>query len=172
MKTKNLVIVLGLLLAITIPVLAGGPPEREGAWGNDKEYILLVPKEPVPAAGPSQEELYVIGAVDVNKPQAPGHGNLIGPHDHVIPLPPHNGGEFSAIWHVVLILPGPNANVNNIRTRHVNPPGIDLVYAADLGSGIVDLTSVQKLEKAGQLGLVTEVPIPVVFVCPVIGPKN
>lgn len=171
MKTRYLVVVLGLLLAMIAPVLAV-PPEREGAWGNDKEYIMLVPKAPVPAAGPSQEELYVIGAVDINKPQAPGHGNLIGPHDHVLPLPPHNGGEFSAIWQVVLILPGPNANANNIRTRHVNPPGIDLVYAADLGSGIVYLTSVEKLEKAGQLGLVREVPIPVVFVCPVIGPKN
>ena len=175
MKGKNLVVVLGLLLAMTIPVLAGGPPEREGAWGNDQQYTMLVPKIPVPAADKSQEELYVIGAVDVNSPQSPGHGNEIGPHDHVIPIPPHNHGEYSAIWHVVLITPGPKATASNIRTRHVTPPlpgGIDLVYAADLGSGIVNLTSVEKLEKAGQLELITEVPIPVVFVCPIIGPKK
>ncbi len=173
MKRKNLavVVVLGLLLSMTIPVLAG-PPEREGAWGNDKEFTMLIPKDPVPAAGASQEELFVIGAVNINSPQSPGHGNLIGPHDHVIPIPPHNGGEFSAIWHVNLVVPGPNANANNIKTRHVSPPGIDLVYAADLGSGIVNLTSVEKIERAEQLGLITEVPIPVVFVCPIIGPKN
>jgi hypothetical protein len=90
----------------------------------------------------------------------------------VIDIPPHNGGEFSAVWRVVLIVPGPNSNANNIRTRHVTPPGIDLVYAANLGSGIVSLTSVDKIERAEELGLIREVPIPVVFICPVIGPKN
>ena len=172
MKNKKLLVLFGILLAMIIPVLAGGPPEREGAWGNGQLYTMLIPKEPVPAAGPSQEELYVIGAVDASHPQSSGHLPAIGPHDHVIPIPPHNGGEFSAVWQVVLIVRGPNANVNNIKTRHVDPPGIDLVYAADLGSGIVSLTSTEKLERAKQLGLITEVPIPVVFICPVIGPKN
>lgn len=167
-KLPALMAVFGLLTIFAVPAFAGGPPEREGAWGNDQVYVMMIPKIPVPAAGPAQEELYVIAPVYLNNPQSPGHGTIIGPHDHVIPIPPHNGGEFSAIWHAVLILPGPNATSTNVLVRTVNPPNIELVYAADLGTGLVNLTSVEKIEQAVKLGLVTEVPIPVVFVCPIV----
>lgn len=136
---------------------------------------MLTPKEPVPASNSSQEELYVIGAIDPNNPQSPGHLPLIGPHDHVIPIPPHNRGTFSGVWRAFVIVPGPNATVgSNVLVRFVTPPGAPLVYAADLnGDGTVQLpeeqlTSAMKIEKAGDFGLVAEVNTGVVFVCPIM----
>lgn len=61
-KFPLLAAMLGLLAILAIPSFAGGPPPREGTWGDDQLYIMLSTKFPVPAADPSQEELYVIGA--------------------------------------------------------------------------------------------------------------
>ncbi len=69
-KFPLLLAMLGLLAILATPSFAGGPPPREGTWGDDLLYIMLTPKIPVPAAGPSQEELYVIGAVDASNPQS------------------------------------------------------------------------------------------------------
>ncbi len=175
MKLPVLVAFLGIMATTVIPAFAGGPPPREGAWQNDQQYIMITPNVPIPlpANASAQEELYVIAPINASNPQSSGHPG-IGPHDHVISVPPGNHGTFSAVWRAILIVPGPNATGTNVLVRNVTPPGVDLVYAADLNSdGTVELpaeqlTSEEKIMQAEQMGLIAEVPTPVVFVCAVV----
>ena len=123
----------------------------------------------VPANNKGQEELYIIAPIDALNPQSTGHGSIVGVHDHVIPSPPAgNHGDYSAVWHVYLVVPGPNATGTNIATRFVNPPGLSLVYQADLGSGLVNLTSEERISEAESLGLVSLIDTGIVFVCPIL----
>lgn len=74
-------------------------------------------------------------------------------HDHVIPLPPNNRGGFNAVWEVFKVVGLPDAV--SAGAVLVRPTG--LAYEADLGDGLVPLTSVPKIQLAVQDGLVVDV---------------
>lgn len=159
-------------------------------WGNDQEWEALAPKEPVPADEQSHAPWIVMGAVDADDPQAPF---FFGDHDHVMSVPKDNRGTFSGVWHLVFVVPadGVDAVEGEIGTEADllvrDPPLPDgglfdpgpLAYAADLdGDGEVEpgeeLTSLAKVEKAEELGLVeiedqwaNEFGEPFIFICPV-----
>jgi hypothetical protein len=82
--------------------------------------------------GAAAEELYIIGPIDPSMPQSTSPID----HDHVIPLPPNNGGAFNAVWEVHKVV-GLAAAVNAGAVL-VRPTG--LAYEADLGDGLVPPT--------------------------------
>jgi len=178
----KVMVILGLLMAFTTVVFADEPPLRERVWYNHEEYEII--EGPTVSGDQPANPYYIIGAIDENNPQGPGHEGALGPHDHVIPvIPPQNEGEFTPLWRITLVLPGPNAVLfgpqANVLVRFVSPPDppngpLPLVYAAVLpgqGAGPHSLQSAAELEQAKDLGLVTFVDTGFVFVGPVVGKK-
>jgi len=152
------VLAFGLTATVCAQAFAAGPPEREYAWANDMLYQFLSTRDPAPAS--SAEELYIIGPIDPGMPQSTSPL----PHDHVIPVPPNNGGAFSAVWRVFKVVGVTDAV--SAGAVLVRPTG--LAYEANLGAGLVPLTSVPKIIMAAQEGLVDLVNTGKVFVCPVV----
>lgn len=171
---RALMLFLGVMLSLTTTAsmarASGAPVPSELVWGNDELYRILEPKLPVPAGSASQEPFYIIGTIGVTQ-------SSYGPFDHVIAVPEHNGGDFSAIWHVYWLEAGPNATPASVAVRSAITPfgltagqGANFVYAADLsGTGtLVPLTSEGKVEAAIARGLATPVDSGIVFTCPVV----
>lgn len=122
-------------------------------WGNTVDtWEFLVPQPLSPANENATSPLWVIEPVD--DPDSPHATLFFGPHDHVVPVPPNNGGTFSAMWHVHLVTDGSG----------------NLVNSADIDSdGMAELlTSHARIQKAVDMELVTSVPLEgVFFPCPV-----
>ncbi|MFQ6012987.1 MAG: hypothetical protein ACE5LS_05030 [Thermoplasmata archaeon] len=174
MRCKGLLVTfvtLAFLGLLVQPASAGhGAIEIEVTWGDHDEWELLAPKFPVKAVHASHAPLYVIGAVTAATPQSMGHDSDIGPHDHVVAVPPRNRGSYSAIWHVFVVVLGPGAipGVNvNFRLVDTFLGPAPLVFEADLGAGLHPLKTAGEVESAEGLGLVTFVDIGIVFVCPI-----
>ena len=180
MKTMAKVkIILALLFTFTTAVSADGPPLRERVWYDHLEYEII--EGPVVSADQPVNPYYIIGAIDENNPQGPTHDGALGPHDHVIPvIPPQNDGEFTPLWRITLVLPGPNAVLfgpeANVLVRFVTPPDppIPLVYAAVLpeyGTDPHPLQSASEIQEAVEAGLVTLIDTGISFTGSVVGPK-
>ena len=155
-------------------------------WGNDELWQALSTHEPSNAGERSHAQWIVMGAVDDTDPHSPF---FFGDHDHVMAVPKGNRGTFSAIWHLVFLVPADGATVGtDVLTRDPPPSDPDFVplfdpgplaYAADLdGDAMVEqgeeLTSLTKVNRALSLGLVKIQDIwaeqfgsPFIFVCPI-----
>lgn len=122
-------------------------------WGNTVDtWEFLVPQPTSPANQNSTSPLWVIAPVD--DPDSPHSTLFFGPHDHVVPVPPKNGGTFSAMWHVHLV---------------IDDEG-NLVNSADIDSDGTEelLTSHARIRKAVKMELVNSLPLEgVFFPCPV-----
>lgn len=131
-------------------------------WGDLVDtWEFLVPQATSPADEESTAPLWVIEPVD--DADSPHASAFFGPHDHVVPVPPQNGGTFSAMWHVHLVTEGPpEFNEDGEPTNLTNSADID-------GDGTEELlTSHARVQKAVDMELVTSVPLEgVFFPCPV-----
>lgn len=163
----------------------GGPKGTiaRHTWGNDHLWMFTAPTTVMgevtnpagitvfgsPSNEASHRPFYMIGPdAGDDGVQTTAHGS--GPHDHVLPVPPKNKGDFSAMWHFKVVLPAPGGDVASSGALPVGPnTTIPMAHAADTdGDGDLEqLTSAQKVEDAAALGNVTIAPTPVVFVCPV-----
>lgn len=145
----------------------------EEVWGNDHLWRQLVPKTVAarlensegvmpfgsPADPASYVPVYLIGPEAGDDGAQAAHG--IGPHDHVRPVPPGNGGSFSASCNLRAAFAAPGGDVSS------SGPG--LAHAADTdGDGsLEELTSAQKVKDAAALGNVVIQLSPITFTCPV-----
>ena len=132
-------------------------------WANTSDmWEFLVPQPLAPANQNSTAPLWVIEPVD--DPDSPHATAFFGPHDHVVPAPKQNRGEFSAMWHVHLVTDGPpQFDADGKPTNLTNTANID---ATSPGEEL--LTSHARVQKAVDMGLVTSTPLPgVFFPCPV-----
>lgn len=153
------------------------PLFRVHVWGNGVEWQMLDSHEPSNAGNEAHRPFYVIAPVDAANPQ---QTIFWGPHDHVVPVPPHSQGTYTAVWHVVFVVPADGATAGSdigdeadvlVRSTNVG----NLAYAADLdGDGTVDsdevFTSEARIDAAEEAGLVevTDVFFPdFIFICPV-----
>lgn len=153
------------------------PLFRVNVWGNDVEWQMLDSHEPSEAGDESYRPFYVIAPVDAASPQST---IFWGSHDHVVPVPPHSNGTYTAVWHLVFVLPADGATTGSdigdeadvlVRSTNVG----NLAYAADLdGDGTVEsdevFTSEARIDAAEDAGLVevTDSIFPdFIFICPV-----
>ena len=132
----------------------------EPAWVDDlvctmqsqgvspRKFLLDGASHPVTA---NASAMYLVAPIDPSAPQDPGPPA----HDHVLAARPTG----SANVEVTALLPGPNATATNLATRIDAATGLEMAYAADLGGGLVTLTSYPKIAKAIELGLVDAYPI-------------
>lgn len=127
---------------------------------------------------PSTSHFYVIGSI--GNPHAQP---FFGPHDHVAPVPPHNGGTFNATWHIQLLTPALDDDGNVTHPEEVtyktNPnhlldldgdgslEPLRLVTVAD-GDGDGDQEYRKyafRAQQATRMGLVDMLPTESVFIC-------
>ncbi len=137
-KTVAMIVTCALLIG-TVPVLGipPGPPEIERTWASGSDqWDLFHNKEPIKANDMAHADLYIIAPVDSSNPQSTTaeHPAVIpAPHDHVITAPPHNGGEFTAIWHVMLVTDGSGKLVNKDSSGNLLTSDDAIDEAADKG---------------------------------------
>lgn len=169
MKRTAVVFTVASILVL-IPGIAGATPHNEHAWANGSVHTLQITHESTGANGKQSPE-YVIAPVSASAPLNEEEDGF-GPYDLVVQQPQNNGGAYSSIFHVYLIVPDDNAPAGSVEWRTVSAgegETVPLAYAADLGSGLVPLTSRARVEQAATLGLVDIVDIGITEVCHVIG---
>ena len=169
MKRTAVVFIVASILSL-IPMAAQAAPHNEHGWAGGTVRTLQITHESTGARGKQSPE-YVIAPVDANAPLNEEEDG-VGPYDLVVQTPQHNGGSYSSIFRVYLVVPDDNAPAGSVQWRTVNAGGGEtapLAYAADLGSGVVPLTSRARVEQAAALGLVDIVDLGITEVCHVIG---
>jgi hypothetical protein len=169
MKRSAVVFVIASILSL-VPVAAQATPHNEHAWANGSIHTLQITHESTVAGGKQSPE-YVIAPVSTNAPLNEEEDGF-GPYDLVVQQPQHNGGTYSSIFHVFIVVPDDNAPSGSVQWRTVNAgegETVPLAYAADLGSGVVPLTSRARVEQAATLGLVDIVDLGITEVCHVVG---
>jgi len=187
-----MIVAIGALAAL--PLAQATPFAGELGWGNGVLWTINVPPAKFfnPANDLAHEEFFEAA------PQVPGMGFPASPqssacdhltiatvtpssgscsHDHIIPVPPGNVGDFRAVWHVFLVLcstgssaTGRNACVPQTVTGTTffgTVATFKLAGAVTIGGTLVPLTSVSAIEAAETAGLVTTFDTTIVFICPI-----
>ena len=193
------VLTLGSMLSIAaLPSVASNTSSKnfgELVWGDDTLWSMVVPRAPIPHPANSQswEDLYE------EAPQVPTAGFPTSPqsnacdhlgivlgtnstqcyHDHTIDVPPQNHGEYSAVWHVYLVVclnnqPSYSSGSNSCTSETVSgvgfsgvPTTLNLASVVTIGGTQTPLTSVSAFEAAESAGVVSIIDTGVTFVCPV-----
>jgi hypothetical protein len=163
------VLLILVVSALTTAAAGSGAPQP----GLDKVWVNGV-VHPFQITGPgtaaNQVTLYFIAAVDRLAPlhsAADAKAKGFGPHDHVI-ADPHPATPYAKTCDLTLTVPGPRAQPNvNVRLRMtLTPMGQrPLLYAANLGHGMLALTSVDRITKARKLGLAKLVDTKALLAC-------
>ena len=168
MKSMAVVFSVASILAL-IPGAAQATPHNEHAWANGAVRTLQITHESTGAHGKTTPE-YVIAPVAASAPLNEEEDGF-GPYDLVVQVPQQNGGNYSSIFTVLLVVPDDAAPAGSVAWRTVNAgegETVPLAYAADLGSGLQPLTSRAQVERAATLGFVDLVDIGITEVCHVI----
>lgn len=206
MKSKVTAIILivavltlgSLLTVVALPSVASNTSSKnfgELVWGDGTLWSMVVPRSPIPlpANSHSWEDLYeeapqMPTAGFPTSPQSnacdhlgiiPGTNSTQCYHDHTIDVPPQNHGEYSAVWHVYLVVclnnqPSYNAGSNSCTSQTVSgiglsgaPTTLNLASVVTISGTQTPLTSVSSIEAAETAGIVTIIDTGVTFVCPV-----
>ncbi len=162
-------------MVLAVPARAASPFIAEFVWGNGVPWVLAAPPAsfPIPSNGMAQRELYEM-APQTATPQSTlgehlGFQGASIAHDHTIPVPPGNHGEFSANWHVLVLLKNTGTCaglVNPTAYFAAGPSGVSACLATN-GVGGAPLTSVDNIEAAETAGMIVEFDTTVVFICPI-----
>ncbi|MCA1841199.1 MAG: hypothetical protein ABR507_04545 [Actinomycetota bacterium] len=160
----------GLLLTVVAammatPSVAYAGPHYEKGWGDGRLVNLQITQGASEAKGRSVPE-YVIGPIDDSSPLNEAEDGF-GPYDLVVHTP---GPSYSSLFRPTAVVPSGSADEGTVAWRVVQAGNdqILLAYAADLGSGLVSLNSVARIEQASALGLVEFVDFGITEVCHVI----
>ncbi len=143
-------------------------PVLEEAWMNDQIVQVKIIAITIRSSQKPLRRFFHIAPIN---PMAPhGLAPFGAPHDNVLAVP-RKTRRFSPIWSVHWIVKGfKSGGSMKVKTRmelaDTNLDGIpekpfEFVSHADLGSGLVRLTSVPKIEAAVALGLVRVVQTPI-----------
>ena len=156
---------------------------------------MVAPPSPIPHPGnaQAQEDLYeeapqVPSAGFPASPQSnacehlgiiPGSNTTQCYHDHTIDVPPQNHGEYSALWHVYMVVclynqpsfsSGSSACTSEAVSGTLVTGGVATLYLAStvtIDGTQTPLTSVSAIEAAESAGVVTIIDTGVTFICPV-----
>lgn len=163
--TAALVVVLALVLVAA--VAAARRADIDKVWVNGTVHTFTVTG---PGTTHGETALYVIAPVDPAHPLHPladARSKGFGAHDHVI-ADPHPGSAYKTTCDLTLAVPGPKAKPGaTVRWRMTLTPAgkKPLLYAADLGHGLVPLTSAARIAEARERGLARFVDTKVLLAC-------
>lgn len=167
MRITSLLAAVCVLAVWATAAAATSRPGIDRVWVNGTVHTFTVTG---PGSAHGATPLYVIAPVDPAHPLHPlatAKAKGFGAHDHVI-ADPHLSTVFKTSCDLTLIVPGTKAKPNvNVRWRlTLTPAGKKpLLYAADLGHGLVPLTSAARIADARKRGLATLVDTKILLAC-------
>jgi hypothetical protein len=168
MKKLAAISAIALSALALVPSVALAGAEQEHAWGDGSVVTVQITHSASPSHAPETPE-YVIAPVDAQNPLNPVEDGF-GPYDLAVQLPASNGGSYSSNFRVFLVLPAEGAPPDEVSSRLVQAGDdqVSLAYAADLGQGLVPLTSFSRVQQAESLGLVDLADTGISEVCHVV----
>ncbi len=140
----------------------------DGVWINGVVHTLAT--GPGPAKPTHTVPLYVIAPVSVAHPLHPlafAKPLGFGAHDHVAQIP-NPKTTFHGVCDLNLVVPGARAKLgSNVQARQTLTPAAmkPLLYAARLGSTLLPLDSVSRIQQARHAGLAMLVDTKVTIAC-------
>ena len=163
--------VLATLVALSPATPAtAGEPHNEHGWGDGAVVTLQITQENSPADPSASTPEYVIAPVVASSPLNEAEDGF-GPFDLTVRVPRANHGSYSSKFRVLLVVPDENASAGAVEWRDLQAGDsvVPIAYAVDFGSGMLPLTSADRVEHAASLGLVDLVDIGISEVCHVVG---
>ncbi len=151
-----------LCLGTAIPARADVTTDQ--AWG-DGQVWLMIHGPSNPSAAVSHRDLYVV-APQTSVPQGSALEPIGVVHDHVLSVPAHAQGQYTAIWDVVIVFCNPHSSACVLGSASCPPFAHGLCLAKTVNGE--SLTSDSAIDAAAAAGAVILVEPGDSFVCPVV----